>query len=225
MDIDDLEDIDDLTVPDFSGDDFADDKQIQKKRILEAEFKKMTEDSIKVITDAFCAQISSHKNLKHFLLHKTIAIPTLIESYQGKWGNKAIHFCVFQYTSSVYAGKLYNAGENNYFVGLIDLDKTYPHTIVQPETIALKIEDLFTKTDVDFAHAKRFSWKFHAITEDKTALEMLFFNKDLDRIAQFPLTEFELNNRQCYFRENRKPVSLREAENFVELAKILLEVL
>lgn len=222
MDLDDT--FHEFSFDDFAVDDFANDKMIKEKRRLEAEFAKMMKESLKIVTDAFNAKESSHKNLKGFLLHRTVSIPFLTESYQGKWKNRDFYFCVFEYTSSVYAGRLQHWGENKYFAGLITLNKTYPHTLAQPETIALKVEDLFTKTDVDFEHAKKFSRKFHVITKDKAALEMLLFNKDLDKIANYPLAEFELDEQHCYFRAGRKPVSISEAENFIALAKSLLEV-
>lgn len=214
----------DFSLDDFSGDDFANDRQIQEKRRLEAIYAKMMKESVKVVTDAFKATKSSHRNLKNFLLHKTIDTPWLLESYKGTWKNRHIYFCVLEYTSSVQAGKLYYSGEDKYFAGLIDLTKTYPHTVAQPETIALKLEDIFTRTDIDFDHAKKFSRSFHVVSKDKFALEILLFNKDLDRIAATPLAEFELNEKACYFRASRRPVSVEEAENFVELVKSLLEV-
>ncbi|MES1226896.1 MAG: hypothetical protein ABUT20_66090 [Bacteroidota bacterium] len=215
----------DSFIPDFSGDDFADVKWIQEKRKTEAEFRKMMNDSIKIVADTFNAKESSHRNLKHFLLHKSVHIPFIIHSYQGRWKNRSIYFCVFEYESSVHAGRVHNVGSNYYFAGMIELDRTYPHTMAQPETIALKIEDLFTRLDTDFEHAKKFSRKFYLITKDEPLLEMLFLNKDLDRLAVFNTAEFELKDKQCYFRASRKPVSLDEAEEFADLAKTLLEVI
>jgi hypothetical protein len=223
MDID--EDSLDAGLYDFSGDDFANDKEIQKLRKEEAEFNKMMNDSIKIVAEAFNAKKSSHKNLKHFLLHRSVSIPYVTDSYLGRWKNRDIYFCVFEYESSVHAGRLHSSGSNYYFAGLIELDKTYPHTLAQPETIAIKLENLVTKLDIDFKYAKKFSRKFHVITKDEHLLEMLFMNKDLDQLANHPSAEFELKDRQCYFRANRKPVSLAEAEKFVELAKTFLEVI
>lgn len=209
---------------DFSGDDFANDKDIQKIRKEQEAFDQMMKDSIQIVADAFTAKRSSHKNLKHFLLHKSVSIPFVSDSYLGSWKNRAIYFCVFEYESSVHAGKLHNTGSNYYFAAMIELDKTYPHTLAQPETLAIKLENLVTKLDVDFKHAKKFSRKFHVITKDAHALENLFITRELDRLAQHAGAEFELLDRQCYFRANRKPVSIAEAEKFVALAKIFVEV-
>jgi hypothetical protein len=219
------EPIEDPNFYDFSVKDLESDKEIQKSRKLEAEFKKMMSESLRIVTDAFHAVESPYKNLKHFILHKALSVPFLCDSYQGKWGKKEFYFCSIKYTSTVQAGRVYNSGADYYFAGLIDLEKTYPHTVIQPETFALKIQNLFSKRDINFKYSKKFSRKFMVDTEDKEALQMLVFNKDLDRIATHPAAQIEFNGRQCYFRANLKPVSMEEAENFVDLAKILLEVL
>jgi len=210
---------------DDGHDDFANDKEIIKERKRQAEFLRIRDTSIKNVVTAFNATTSSHRNLKHFLLHKSVATPFVFESYEGRWRNREFYFCIFSYVSAVHAGRVNDSGSDYYFAGVFDLPKTYPHTIAQPETIALKIENLVTRADVDFDDAKKFSRKFHLVTKDRQALDILFFNKDLDRIAEQPQAEFELNDKQCYFRAGRKPVSIEEADSFIELAKILLEVL
>ncbi len=210
---------------DFSGDDFAGDKEIQKIRKEEAAFNKMMNDCISMVTHAFGASPASHRNLKHFLLHKSVHTPFVRESYEGRWKQHTFYFCIFQYSSSVHAGRLYNSGTDHYFAGLINLGKTYPHTIGQPETLALKLENLVLKTDVDFSHAKKFSRRFHVICKDREALQTLLFNKDLNRLAAHPDAEFELNEKQCYFRPNRKPISPEVTTDFIGLVKVLLELL
>lgn len=224
MDKDFDEDALNAPVPDFSGDDFGHLKWIQEKRKEEAEFNKMIADSIHIVASAFNANSSSHKNLKHFLLHKAVSIPLISDSYLGSWKNRPVYFCIFEYESSTSIARFNDTGSNYYFAGMIGLNKNYPHTLAHPETIALKIENLFTRLDIDFAHAKRFSSKFHIMCKDKISLETLLLNKDLDRLCRNNTAEFELLDKQCYFRVSRKPVSLNEAEQFVEFAKVLIEL-
>jgi hypothetical protein len=217
-------DLDD-NVFDLSAADFGNDKNIQEKRKQEAEYNKMMHESVGFINTAFNAKSSSHKNLKEFFLHKALSYyPFIKDSYEGRWKGREFYFCVFEYVAGN-TGRLYYSGLEYYLVGLIELKKNYPHTIGQPETIALKLEDLFTRVDVDFDHAGKFSRRFHVITKDERALQANLFNKDLDRIAAYPSAEFELNEKQCYFRLSRRSVSMKEATDFVELAKIFMEVL
>lgn len=206
-------------------DDFENDKEIQKLRKQQAEFLKTIDDSIEILTKAFKAKKSSRKILNKFLLHKSINKPFIIDSFLGTWGDAQIYFSTIEYHFSIPTGRVLNSGTDYYFIGVIKTDNSYPHTIIQPETITLKIENLFTKFDVDFKHSRKFSSKFHVITKDKAGLENIFHQKDLNQIAEFSSSEIELLKQQCYFRTGRKSISIKEAYTFVELAKKLVEIL
>jgi len=211
-------------IPDFAPDEFENDKEVKKWRKEDEEFFKMINDSIKIVTDSFNATRSSHRNLKGFELHRLIDIPFIIYSYTGGIGNEKVFFSVIQYRTSTNTARATSSGSDNYFVGVITLDKSYPHTIILKETAALKINNLFVPGDVDFKHAKRFSFKFHVITKDEDRLKRLFENVDLNRLNKFGNAEIELKDNECYFRANRKPVSPEEAEIFTELAKTICEL-
>lgn len=212
-------------VYDFTPDEFDNQKEFKQKRKREAEYKKMMEDCIQMLSKAFNAKISSHKNLKKFLIHEASWYPYLIESFAGVWKNKEFYCCIIEYSGNHVNRNIYHLGDPKYFAGLITITNKYPHTIVQPETIAHKVESIFTKNDVDFKHAKKFSRKFHVITKNKPALEILWHNKDLDKLAGFPLAEFELNEQQCYFRTGQKPITVNDTTIFIDLAKTLMEIL
>ena len=154
-----------------------------------------------------------------------IEIPFIITSHTGSIGRKTVFFSVIQYHTSVKTGRTSSSGTDNYFVGVITLDRTYPHTIIQQETPALKFHNLFVPGDVDFKHAKRFSFKFHVITKDEDRLKKSFENMDLDKLNKFSTAEIEIKDNQCYFRANRKPVSEKEAATFIHLTKTLCEIL
>jgi hypothetical protein len=215
----------DNMVYDFTPDEFDNQDQFKEKRKVEAEYKKMMEDCIRLLGDELHAEPSSHRNLKSFLIHESSTYPFIIESFQGIWKNKEFYCCILEYSGEHVNRNIYHSGDPKYFAGLITTTKKYPHTIVQPETIAHKVEDLFTKTDVDFNHAKKFSRKFHVITKDKTALEMLWHSKDLDKLAGFHVAEFELHDHACYFRAGQKPITLNETAMFIDLARTLMEIL
>jgi len=211
-------------IPDFSDPEFDNDKEVKKWREEREDFIKYINECITIVSNSFNANKSSHKNLKGFELHKAINTPFIMESYLGSHGRKPVFFSIIQYRSSVSAGRVSSSGSDNYFVGVITLERPYPHTIIQPETVALKINNLFVKGDVDFKHAKWFSFKFHVITKDEDRLRRLFENVDLDRLIKFGSAEIEINDNQCYFRASRKPVSQEEAQIFIELAKTICEI-
>ena len=213
-----------LEIPDFSPDEFDDDKEVKKWRKEDAAFFKMINDSIKVVADSFNASKSSHKNLKGFELHRLIDTPFILYSYTGGIRNEKVFFSIIQYRTSTITAKATSSGSDNYFVGVITLDKLYPHIILQPETAALKIHNLFVPGDIDFKHAKWFSFRFHVVTKDEDRLKSLFERVDLNRLNKFGSAEIELKENQCYFRASRKPVSPEQAQVFTDLAKTICEI-
>jgi len=213
-----------LEIPDFSDPEFDNDKEVKKWREEEKAFAKYIDDCVQIVSSSFNASKSSHKNLKGFELHKLIQTPFIIESHKGNLGKKTVFFSVIAYRTSVKTGRTTLSGSDNYFVGVITLDKSYPHTIIQQETAALKLHNLFVRGDVDFKHARWFSFKFHVITKDEDRLKKLFEFVDLDKLTKFSNAEIEIKDDQCYFRANRKPVSIEEAKVFTDLGKTICEI-
>ena len=213
-----------IEIPDFSPDEFDNDKEVKKWRLAREEAQKYFDNCIKTVTDALQAKKSSHKKLKGFELHKLVLEPYVYESFAGIAGNKSIYISIIEYYTSTRTARQTSADFDEYFVGVITLDRTYPHTIIQPETLALKIHNLLIKTDIDFKHAKWFSFLFHVITKDDFRLKRSFEKIDLNRLKKFKSAEIELKDNQCYFRTGRKPVSFAEAKKFVELANTIAEI-
>lgn len=213
-----------LPIPDFSDPEFENDKDVKKWREAEKAHLKYIQDSAQLVSNSFNANKSSHMNLKGFELHKAIDTPFIIESYRGSQGRKEIFFSIIQYHTSTRLARTNFSGTDNYFVGVITLDRSYPHTIMLPETAALKIHNLFVPGDVDFKHAKWFSFKFHVITKDEDRLKRLIENIDLNKLTRFGSAEIEFKENQCYFRANRKPVSPKEAQFFIDLARTICEI-
>ena len=213
-----------LEIPDFSDPEFDNDKEVKKWREEEKEIQKYIDDCIKIVSGSFNSTKSSHKNLKGFELHKLLETPFIIESHKGNLGKKTVFFSVIEYHTSIKAGRTTSSGSDNYFVGVITLDRSYPHTIIQEETLALKIHNLVVPGDVDFKHAKWFSFKFHVITKDEDRLRKLFEFADLNKLTKFSNAEIEIKDDQCYFRANSKPVSFEEANVFADLGKTICEI-
>jgi hypothetical protein len=211
-------------IPDFSPDEFENDKEVKKWREEAKAYEKLVNDSVKIVCDSFHATKSSHKNLKGFELHKTIETPFIMKSFRGSMARKTVFFSIIQYRTSTRLARTNFSGTDDYFVGVITLERSYPHTIIHPETAALKIHNLIVPGDIDFKHAKWFSFRFHVITKDEDRLKRLLENVDLNRLTKFRSAEIELKDDQCYIRANRKPVSLKEAQVFVELTKTICEI-
>ena len=153
-----------------------------------------------------------------------IGLGWVIESYTGNCGSKAVFFVVIEYHTSVSTGDYSNGGSDNYFMGIITLDKPYPHTIIQPTTTGMKITKLFVRGGVNFENAKLFSRKFNIMTKDESALKRSVGKADLNRLAEFKNAEIEIRDDQCFFRSSKKPISLKEAQTFTALAKTICEI-
>ena len=65
--------------PDFSGDDFANDKEIQRLRREQKEYARMIDDSISIVVSGLKLKKGSHINLKGFTMFKNLQA-TLTES-------------------------------------------------------------------------------------------------------------------------------------------------
>lgn len=81
------------------------------------------------------------------------------------------------------------------------------------------------KQDVDFKEQKKFSRKFHVVSQDKEKLQILFLNKPLDELAAFPEMEVEINGNNCLFKVSGNPMSVDGTRKFIELAKKLYKIL
>lgn len=208
-------------IPDFSGDDFSDDEEIQKNRAALKAYQKILDDSLSVIREQLKVDDASHKNLKGFLMFKSLGA-TIKQSLKSVDQKYILQVSVASYFSSYPTGRASNSGVNQYLFGHLEMKTKYPRTYILKETIREKFADLFLKHDVDLEHCKKFSGRFHVVTEDKQRLQELLLFKNLDALAAYPEMELEFNNDACLFRSSRKSISIEEATNFCLLANTLL---
>ena len=209
-------------IPDFSGDDFADDKGIQKIRAEQKAVEKMIDDSLAIVSNRLGLKEASHKNFKTFLMFKNLEA-TITYSLKSSNAYKPLHVSLASYTTS-YPGRVHNSGTDLYLFGHLIMNTSYPKTYICRETLKEKITNLIMPMDVDFEHSRKFSWKFHVVTEDKKQLRDLLQFKDLDELASFPEMELELQGKTCLFRSSRKALSPEEATHFAELAETLMRI-
>ncbi len=208
-------------IPDFSGDDFADDKEIQRARAERKAYEKLVQECLELIGEELNASKSGHINLKGFNIFKPLDA-TLKQSLKSVINEKVIWVTLVEYESAFPTARDSNWGIDQYLIGHISFNTKFPRTYIQKETLKEKIEDLFLKQDTDFRHCKKFSKKFHVVTEDKNKLAHLFQSKNLDALTDFPDLELEFFNNAALFRSSRKPISMEEAQIFCNLTKVLL---
>lgn len=210
-------------IPDFSGDDFANDKGIQKYREAERTNKKMIDDSLAIICQELRVQDDSHINFKGFHMFKVLEA-IITHSMKSTIQNREVRVSLAEYFSAAPTAKDSNSGRDLYLFGHIKLKGTYPRTYIHKEGLKEKIEDIFLNRDVDFPESKAFSKRFQVLTEDKNRLHDLLQFKRLDDLVEFSEMEVELYGNRVLFRTSRRPVSIKEARVFCNMTRVLLAV-
>ncbi|MGN6440264.1 MAG: hypothetical protein ACTHMM_27310 [Agriterribacter sp.] len=110
--------------PDFSGDDFANDKDIQQYRENIKRHQQMVQDSLKIIRNGLELHDGSHKDLKDFLMFKELK-PIVVESMN----NDNLHVSMVEYYTEVTTPRIRNYGTDEYLFGLIATKISYPKPI------------------------------------------------------------------------------------------------
>lgn len=211
-------------IPDFSGDDFANDPSIRRQRQLQKEHDALVNEALHLISVKWNGtERDEAPALTPYFLFRSLAHPLIRKVFSAEFPAR-IDILVISYHSFFPTGKGSNSGTDDYIFGLLHLGKKYPRSYICRETIKEKIGDLFLRLDLDFAGQKKFSKKFHLVTEDKKALADLLVMKPLDDLAPFTDLELELEGHGCFFRTSRKALSIREAENFSALVQVLHQI-
>jgi len=212
-------------VPNISHDDFANDAEILKHRRETEAYNKMIEECISILDREFNIKSSSHSDLHAFSLYNCLYEPKLIRSFEANSPIIELSIFIVRYFSSAHLARGSTGDYDNYLFGLLNFSRIFPKTIMVRETVREKIEDVFTKLEIDFPLAKSFSSRFYVVTESKEQLEQLIGNKPLDDLTAFPDMEVEIHGKLCLFRLSRNNISIEETKKFIELAKQLNRVL
>jgi hypothetical protein len=118
-----------LQIPDFSGDDFSDDKEILRARQEAAAYKQMLNDSLDILKRSLNLYDSSHKNFKVFHMFKSLKA-TIVDSYISSNFPTKLLVSVAEYLSSYPTARNANTGIEKYIFGFIELRKDYPSTYI-----------------------------------------------------------------------------------------------
>jgi len=127
-----------VEVPDFSGDDFINDKEIQRARKEAQAYKKLIEDSVAIVKSELSLQESSHKNFKKFQMFKG-STATILDSYASSRFPPKLIVSIAEYRSSYATARYSNSGIDKYFFGYMETVKEFPPTYICKESIGEKI--------------------------------------------------------------------------------------
>lgn len=214
---------DDHSYPDFSGDDFANDKEILATRAAAKAHAKMINDSLAKIQQELDLKKASHINFKSFHMFKSLGA-VINQSMKTIIHGRELRVAVVTYRSSFPLARGSNSGTDMYFIGYFTCNTSFPRTYIHQETIKEKIEDIFLKQDVDFPQFRKFSSKFQVLTEDRFKLETILQGIDMDVLSKYPEMELEFLTNRIIFRSSRRSVSIKEALLFSELSKKLIRM-
>jgi hypothetical protein len=220
--------------PDFSGDDFADDVDIQRQRSDAQRHKEMVNDAMIQIASAFSLQEMSDDSYDESndawinLLEKFVMFNNLnggIEAaYSNTNGADEMLVVAVEHTTSYPTARNSNRGSNLCLLGMIRLKKSYPKTYICRETIREKIMDFFLRRETDFPEHKKFSDKFYLLTDDAERLRTLFQFSPLDELVQFPELELEIQGDYCLFRHSGDELWKEEGLKHIELTRVLQRI-
>lgn len=182
--------------------------------------EKWLEECVQIIGRKFALEKAEYEDMDSFLMYKTLvkppASPGVYDNYYSADNN--LQVSIVEYGA-------FNNKPAWYFFGLFTLQKEFPVTYIFPETLHHKINNLFTKSDLDFKDYKKFSGKFQVTTQDRNRLETLLLHKNLDELTAFPEMEVEINGKLCLFRTSHQSFDEEEAAKFAELATVLKRIL
>ena len=221
-------------VPDFSGDDFADDKDIQRLRSEAQRQKEMLDESMAVISAAFNLQEMDDDSydesndgwidsLEKFVMFNNLN-GGIKAAYRSVNEEEDMVVVAVEHTTSYPTARNSNKGSNLCLLGMFSLKKSYPKTYVCRETMREKIMDFFVRRETDLPEHKKFSGRFYLLTDDAERLRTLLQFAPLDDLVEFPEMELEIQGEYCLFRHSGSEVWKEEAEKHVELTKALQRI-
>lgn len=211
-------------VPDFSGDDFANDKEIQKIRREAKEYQERIDESLSIIKSELGIGEPAYENFENFSMFGNLNA-TILDSYGTNNAPFKLLVFVAEYSTSYPVARGRNSGTDCYLFGYMDLIKQFPKTYICKETIREKISNLILRNETDFQDNKKFSRRFNVLTQDAKRLTDLLRFKDLDELTAFPNMEVEIHENACLFRNSRSSISPENAREFSMLAKTLTKIL
>lgn len=219
-----MEMFDQHEIPDFSGDDFAGDPDIQKAREAERAYRAMVDRSFELLAGRLKLEDAEPEALE--------ALPLLgqleaqVDSGLGPVAaGGRLHVALVTYHSGISTGKVRNEGTEQYLFGHLTLERPYPTTTIVRESLRERISNLFVRAELDFPQSRKFCRTFYVLTEDRQRLGSLWQLKDLDVLAGFREMEVWIKGQECLFRVSRRPVSEKEAEQLAELSSVLSGIL
>ena len=205
-------------------DELFNDKDIQQVSNRDLEYDEDIEACLNLLEKKFAIQNAPCPAIESFLLYKQFESVAVVGVYKSSAGEMDVAFYQLQY-SWASGAKYVRRHYDQCFLALLTLGRSYPRTCITKETLQTRINDWFTKQDVDFIEQKKFSKMFHVATRDKQKLTSMLYDQSLDELTDFPEMEAEIWDNYCLFKESSNPASEYRTEQLIALTKTLHRVL
>jgi hypothetical protein len=140
--------------------DFFDDKKMQHLQNIELEFDEDVEAGLRLLTSAFSLQAAPCPCIESFALYQSFHSPEVVETYQSTSGDFDIAVYQVLYARLTGSGRASRLGWYRCFLALLSLRTQYPRTAIYKESMHERINDWFTRQDVDVKEQKEFSDRF-----------------------------------------------------------------
>jgi len=177
-----------------------------------------SDDSEEVLFDEIYD--TENNNLNKFSIFSNLN-SSIVDTFRSIDGRFHLDVFVVEYESEYKNARVHYIGFDKYLLGHIVTKKKFPRTYIQPESIKDKLLNLFLKQDLNFKNSKQFSNSFQVLTDEKQEVTHIMQNLDLDKLSQFHEMEIEFVGNSCLFRSSRKPISINDTDEFIDLTNII----
>jgi hypothetical protein len=201
----------------FEKDDFANDKEIAKNRQIRARFEAMIDTCSATLAEKLALSEEVAGNLEQFVLYQQLREPETIYTKQSATLPLQVSLVEIHNLSA----RNGNHSRDYIVLGNLLLQREFPLTHIYEETIGARVADWFLKGDVDFKECKKFSRRFHVISQDREKLRLLLSHKPLDELTRFPHLQLEIHGRSCVFRVSAGLLDEDHIDEFIALVNTL----
>jgi len=208
--------------------------ETENERKLRKEFKKIIEDIFDLLNEEFQIEKRNRINitqnrLEKFFIYSSRNSPELIDVWEISKGGATFYLCnvAFETTLNIrgYVSSLNRIQKHNYFYGFLKPSRNFGTSLIRPETIQDKINELFIKTEVDFKEHKAFSSKYYCVAQDKEKFKKAMSLSLMEYLSSLKYIELEFNEDGCLFRLEHSIANKEDAFKFLFIGQKLSTLL
>jgi hypothetical protein len=161
-------------------------------------------DCLNDVEQAFQIDEIHEPGIGNFLIITSKQKPDCYFAWKVSLSLHSFELCLIQYETVYYTASNYGGHEHTdshiYFFGHLDLKNDFGVGLMQPETIADKVSELFNPIEIDFETHPKFSSRYYVLAEDREHFSNAIPADLLDYLQDIKGLQIEFRNRKCLFR-------------------------